>query len=278
MLDHAKPDASTYEEVSLVINGATIHFWTNRNTEKPTIFLLHGAAMDHNMFDAQLDALSDYNVIAWDARGHGMSRPAMGALGLGELAQDCIEILRHQKIKSAVLVGQSEGGMVAQEVYRLEPSMVKAIVAIGASPIMLPYSKYDIWLLKFSTNIIKIWPYRNFMTALAKKTAIKKGVQDYALCAVKNISKTDFLSIWDGVTGSISHEGISGMHITVPLLLTYGDKDTTGTVAKNNVRWKMYEPHADLIVIPCAGHNANQDNAQYFNKVLKEFLGRIFIT
>lgn len=261
---------------SLTTNGATIQYWTNENINKPAIFFLHGAAMDHKMFDAQYSTLTaDYNIIAWDARGHGESRPVEGKFGLGDLAKDCLNIMDDLQIPQAVLLGQSEGGMIAQEVYRLQPHRVKAVVTVGASPIMLTYTKSDIWLLKFSTKIIKLWPYANFMKALALKTSIKKDVQEYAMRTVRNISKKDFLNIWDGVTNSLSHEGIPDMHITIPLLISYGEKDTTGTVKKNNQRWKQYEPTAQLVIIPEAGHNANQDNADFFNETLLKFLATV---
>lgn len=232
--------------------------------------------MDHRMFESQYSAIDeDYHIIAWDARGHGKSRPVEGGFSLNDLAKDCLDILDDLQISQAILLGQSEGGMIAQEVYRLQPGRVKAIITIGASPIMLTYTKFDIWLLKFSTKVIKLWPYENFMKALALKTAIKKDVQAYALRTVKNISKKDFLNIWDSVTTSLSNKGIDGMHITVPLLITYGDKDTTGTVKKNNQRWKAYEPNAELVVIPEAGHNVNQDNPQFFNEAVIRFLHRL---
>ena len=33
-----------------------------------------------------------------------------------------------------------------------------------------------------------------------------------------------------------------------------------------------YEPDVQYVVIPDAGHNANQDNPEFFNRVLLEFL------
>jgi pimeloyl-ACP methyl ester carboxylesterase len=252
---------------------AVIRFWTNDLGKKPTVFFMHGAAMDHRMFDDQINAMAgDYNIITWDARGHGESRPVNGAFTINDLAKDACGILNSLAIPSAIFVGQSEGGMIAQEVYKIDPAKVLAIATIGASPIMLPYSKMDIRLLRLSTTMIKVCPYHSFMKALAKKTAIKAPTQTYALETVQKISKRDFLSIWSGVTGSISVNGIKDMHIKVPLLITYGQYDMTGTVKKNNVRWKTYEPLATLVEIPDAGHNANQDNPTYLNKLLLEFL------
>lgn len=260
------------KQKSLVTPTGTIQYWTNEKADTPTILLMHGAAMDHYMFEPQLPLLTKYNVIAWDARGHGLSQPNTGPINLASLAKDALEIFAQESAKDIILIGQSEGGMVAQELYRQKPDAVKAIVTIGASPIMIPYTRLDIWLLKFSTSIIKLWPYNNFMQALARTTAIKKPTQKYALKAVKAISKTDFLKIWEGVTTSLSTKGIPDFHIRVPLLIAFGDKDYTGTVKNNNRRWKAYEPSADREIIPDAGHNANQDNPEFFNAKLKDFL------
>lgn len=266
----------TLTQKSLLINGTNICYYTNEKREKPAVFFLHGAAMDHKMFEKQYAALGeDYYIITWDARGHGKSRPVQGAFSISDLAQDLLYIIHELQISTVTLLGQSEGGMIAQEVYRLRPQRVRAIITVGASPIMLPYSRFDIGLLRFSTAMIKLWPYDNFMKALALKTSIKKDVQAYALQTVRTIAKEDFLAIWKSVTTSLSTTGIPGMHINIPLLISYGDQDTTGTVKKNNQRWKVYEPNAELVVIPEAGHNANQDNARFFNEVVVTFLEKV---
>ena len=37
------------------------------------LVLTHGAAMDHQMFDAQLPAFADHRLLVWDVPGHGES-------------------------------------------------------------------------------------------------------------------------------------------------------------------------------------------------------------
>src|SRR3990167_6695475 len=98
---------------SLTASGTTIQYWTNGNVNKPAIFFLHGAAMDHKMFDSQYLALNeDYHIITWDARGHGESRPVNGSFGLNDLAKDCLGVLDDLHVSQAILLGQSEGGMI----------------------------------------------------------------------------------------------------------------------------------------------------------------------
>lgn len=178
-------------------------------------------------------------------------------------------------VTDVTLIRQSEGGMIAQEVCRILSWGIHAIITSGASPIMIPCSNLQMWLLNFSTTLIKLWPYENFMKSLALRTSIKKDVQEHARQTVQKISKKDFLAVWSSVTTSISNTGISGIHISVPLLINYGDADTTGTVKKNNQQWKEYEPNAKLVIIPEADHSANQDNFIFFNEVMLKFFRKI---
>jgi 3-oxoadipate enol-lactonase len=68
--------------------------------------------------------------------------------------------------------------------------------------------------------------------------------------------------------------GYPGKHIAVPLLLTHGEDDVTGTIRRDKPRRVGYESHATYSVIPKAGHNANQDNLEFFNELMSNFLNQ----
>ena len=79
----------------------------------PVIMLAHGLATDLTMWDdvvAQLE--SRYQVLRYDARGHGRSPAASDRFSLSELAQDVVDLLDHLKIEKTHFVGLSMGGMV----------------------------------------------------------------------------------------------------------------------------------------------------------------------
>ena len=64
------------EEYSIMRPGCTLKYWISGNSEKPLIFLAHGALVDHEQFNLQMQLLNeDYQIIRWDMRGHGKSRP-----------------------------------------------------------------------------------------------------------------------------------------------------------------------------------------------------------
>jgi len=56
-----------------------------------------------------------------------------------------------------------------------------------------------------------------------------------------------------------------------PILLTYGEFDKVGLVAKYNQNWAV-AINARLKVIKNASHNANYDNPVEFNHILEEYI------
>jgi 3-oxoadipate enol-lactonase len=260
-------------EYTLERPGCTIHYWLGGREDRPLVALLHGATMDHRMFDSQLEALAEhYRVLSWDNRGHGASRPLTGNFHLEDCADDLVALLDHLGVEKAVLVGQSMGGMIAQHIYLRAPERVRAIVIIGSVNITFPFAKWEVWALKLSLPLFNLWPYGSFARTVAKSTAIKPEVQKYALETINQLSHEEFLTIWRAVSIAVDEKGIPDHRIRVPLLLTHGDHDNTGSIRKQAPSWAAQEPDVQYVVIPDAGHNANQDNPAFFNRVLLEFL------
>jgi 3-oxoadipate enol-lactonase len=258
-----------------VLPDVGVHYWFGGRKDRPTVVLLHGATMDHRMFDAQVDILAEnYQVLMWDARGHGQSQPLVQPFTLQNCAKDLVALLDHLGIEQVVLVGQSMGGYIAQLVYLHHPQRVCAMVMLGSVSISMPYSRWEIAALKASMPLLRLWPYEHFASTVAKSVAIRPEIQAYALEAIKQIDRKDFLVIWKAITLAISEKGIPGHHIQVPLLITHGARDDRGSIRKQVPTWVASEPHAQYVVIPDAGHNANQDNSAFFNRVLLEFLLR----
>ena len=97
-------------------------------------------------------------------------------------------------------------------------------------------------------------------------------VQEYALFAARQINREDFLTIWKAVTIAINDKGLPDFTIDVPLLLIHGDQDRTGTIKRDMPLWAESEPNTTYHVISDAGHNANQDNPDMTNRVIREFV------
>ena len=263
-------------ENTLLRDGCPLHYWTGGPVGRPWLVFMHGATMDHRMFNAQVEAFAaDYRVLVWDARGHGKSRPIGADFSLQRCAEDMLALLDAEGVDRAVLCGQSLGGYIAQHIYRLAPGRVQAMIIIGSTPIAKAYSNWEIWALKASLLLFRLWPYRHFTQTITRSTAMKPDVQAYALQAARQIPKADFVTIWQAVTLAISEKGDPALCIDVPLLLLHGDRDRAGTIRRDMPLWARQEPGATYQVIPDAAHNANQDNPEFANRAITAFLKSI---
>jgi 3-oxoadipate enol-lactonase len=94
-------------------------------------------------------ALSDdYNVIAYEHRGHGGSPAPRGPYSLGGLADDVIALLDSQGIPRAHFIGLSLGGMVAQRIAAQHPDRVDRIALLCTAA---HYSDRQSWVDRAAT-------------------------------------------------------------------------------------------------------------------------------
>lgn len=229
--------------------------------------------MDHRMFNAQVEAFAlHYRILVWDARGHSLSQPIGSGFTIGGCVEDMLAIMSQEGIVQAVFCGQSMGGYIVQYIYQKAPECVNAIIFIGCTPIAIAYNRREIFALKATLTLFRIWPYSHLTKTIARTTALKPDVQAYALNASRQINRADFISIWQAVTLAINENGDPNFRINRPLLLIHGDQDRTGTISRDMPLWAKSEKDITYRIIPQAGHNANQDNPEDTNRIISTFL------
>ncbi|WP_244575483.1 alpha/beta fold hydrolase [Rhizobium sp. 11515TR] len=74
----------------------------------------------------------NYKVISFDHRGTGRSDRPNGKYSIARIAKDAQEILLDEGARSAIVVGHSTGGMVAQYLALDYPELVKHLVISGS--------------------------------------------------------------------------------------------------------------------------------------------------
>lgn len=258
-------------EKTLPRSGSTLHYWLGGPEGRPLVTLTHGAAMDHGMFAAQIAALAGaYRILAWDVRGHGRSQPLGTNFSIAAAAEDLLAILAHEGVEQAVFVGQSMGAYIAQEIVFRQPEQALALVTIGVTSITRSYPWTDALALALTPAIVRLWPYEHLKHYTAAKIAHSPQVRAYAYEAMSQVRKDDVATIMNAVGRSLHAQ--PGYQIPVPALLTHGDRDEAGKIRAYARQWAAEQPQARYVVIPNAGHNANQDNPQFFNRTLLAFL------
>jgi pimeloyl-ACP methyl ester carboxylesterase len=259
------------KEYSISLAGCTVKYWLSGNSEKPLIFFAHGALVDHAQFDLQMHLLNkNYQIIRWDMRGHGKSRPLLGNFSIKDASDDLLSILDVHGIDKPIFIGQSAGTYVIQEFAFQHPEKVKAMVMIDGTRITEKLSIVESSSVKISPLMFKLWPYENLKKAMVNASAIKQDTKQYLKEKLNELSKEEFINIWTGLSNCLHYE--HDYHVQSPLLLVYGECDKTGNIKKAMKEWSERDKQSKYVIIPDAGHGSNQDNPEFFNKVLRDFL------
>lgn len=94
-------------------DGRSIAFDVSGPSDAPCLMFAHGIALDRSLWSGIRDRLvTEYRVLRYDSRGHGLSTLGHGSFTLDDLAADAVAVLDAAGIATAHFVGHSMGGMV----------------------------------------------------------------------------------------------------------------------------------------------------------------------
>lgn len=96
----------------------------------PPVVLLHGFPLDHTMWNAQVEALSQhYRVLAPDLRGFGRSETGDAKVTMEQFADDVAALLDAAGVAGPItLAGLSMGGYVAWQFWRKHTHRLRALL------------------------------------------------------------------------------------------------------------------------------------------------------
>ena len=97
----------------------------------PGLLLMHGLASSSHIWDLMLPRLvRRFRVVAYDARGHGLSAKPSAGYGFGSVMQDALAVARAARLRRPLVVGHSWGAMVALELAAAGPRALHGAVLI----------------------------------------------------------------------------------------------------------------------------------------------------
>ncbi len=232
----------------------------------PVVFL-HGFAGTVNMWHPQVPVLSrDYQFITYDARGHGQSEspPSADQYSADIVIEDLFQLLGALGIEKAVVGGLSMGGYESLRFYLRHPEAVTALILMDTGPGYRNPVRREEWNLKqeeqakiLETRGIEAY-ITNAPSYTPRELMLKQNPIGLAHMDRKVVAQHDPLVI----------ESLG--EIKVPTLVLVGEKDTPFLQASEYMAKVI--SGAQRVVIPGAGHAANQDNVEAFNNAVLSFL------
>jgi pimeloyl-ACP methyl ester carboxylesterase len=113
--------------------GLTLPYVSVGTSGSTPVLLLHAWGESHCSFDRLLPLLPhSVRAIAIDQRGHGDADRPKDGYALADFAGDVVAFMDALGLPSAVLLGSSSGGYVAQQVAVTNPSRVTGLVLVGS--------------------------------------------------------------------------------------------------------------------------------------------------
>ena len=118
-----------WESNSVQSNGIRLHYWRTGGQDKPVMIMAHGIT-DYGLNWATLASKlePDYDIIMYDARGHGFSEKPTGPYDLATHVEDLVGLIKALGIQKPILVGHSMGGSIVALAAATYAEIPKAII------------------------------------------------------------------------------------------------------------------------------------------------------
>jgi pimeloyl-ACP methyl ester carboxylesterase len=247
--------------------------------EGAVVVLTHGTLMDYTMFAPQIEALEDrYRIIAYNhrARTHRWAE----TYDLGDLANDCRQVLDERGIERCVLGGMSMGGFMAFEFARMWPERLDGLILIDtkAAPfdrdqrksVLRDYGKADVdGLLPHDVAAVAVARCFGATTIQRNPKLVAHWIARWHKLPARSVYNE--VRSWLGKADNRPDLA----NIDVPALILHGEEDSIFPVSIAE-ELEAGIPNARLVAIPLAGHTANLEQPEVSNEAILGFLGSVF--
>ena len=258
--------------------GTRLHVVETGNPQGRPILFIHGFSQCWLTWSRQMnsDLTKEHRLVAMDLRGHGLSEKPRDGYGDSKLwADDVNSVLQSLKLQQAILCGWSYGPLVILDYIRHYGEdaisgmhFVDGITKLGS----------DEALSVFTPEFLGIVP--GVLSADAEESV--RGLESLLrMCFAQELSKPD-LYLMLGYNVSVPPYVRQALfsrtfdnddlmpRIRKPVLVTHGAEETiVKAVAVDRHKSRM--PHAQIQMIPNAGHASFWDDATSLNQRLQAF-------
>ncbi len=220
--------------------------------EGTPLILVHGLSGSTLWWRRNVQALAEhYRVYLIDLPGFGAMSRRRGHFALKQAGQWLLQWMKAIGLSQADWIGHSMGGYICMWIAANVPEVVSRLILV--SPAVLPPEQ------TFGRSIKPL--------LLSARYAQPRFFPILAYDALR----TGFLPLLRAAREILAQDLIDSTHITAPTLLIWGEHDTL-VPPELGLALQTKLPHAQLLILPRAGHVGMFDQAETFNRATLAFL------
>jgi pimeloyl-ACP methyl ester carboxylesterase len=264
-------DAPAWPEGYAFANGIRIHYWRTHTANKPVLIMAHGASDDGRCWtNFAREFAADYDVIMYDARGHGRTDPPSAWDAADVQVEDLAGLISELKIVKPIVMGHSMGSAAAAWFAAKYPDVPRAVVLedpdlVPSPPMATALADRDKWRARILERNNKT---ASELVAQCMKSSPKWGASECEMWAPSKVMHHPNTAL--GTIGARPAVKDLLPKITAPTLILKADAQ--GELRRKNEEIAALLPKGKIVHIAGAGHHVRRDNKQQAVEVLREFL------
>jgi pimeloyl-ACP methyl ester carboxylesterase len=255
----------------VVANGIRIHYWRTGGN-KPPLVLAHGSSDDGLCWTNLAKEIQDaYDIIMFDARGHGLSDPPTPSDPPDVQVEDLAGLIKELKLERPILMGHSMGSASVAHFAAKYPDVPRAVILEDPALVRpaTPPTTTQPSVEERRANIVA----RNNTTEAALVAGCMKNSPKWGQseCEFWAPSKRRHHPLTVS-SNPAARPPMSELFvkITAPTLILKADAQ--GDLRKQNEEVASRLKKGKIVHITGAGHNVRRENKAQTLEVLKAFL------
>jgi pimeloyl-ACP methyl ester carboxylesterase len=258
---------------TLSVDGVPLHY--RDEGQGLPVLLFHAFPLNGGAFSPQVAALKGrYRFLLPDVRGFGGSGLGEGPTEMARIAQDGLALLDALGLDTAVVGGVSMGGYAAMALLREDASRVRGLLLLDTQVTAddeAGRARREVQAQDALARGVQSVLENNLPKLLASPVDSPLG---------REVAQLMRQATPEGIAAALRGMGLRHdskdmlARFAGPTLVVVGEQDTVTPLERARQMADLVAG-AQLEVIPGAGHLANQENPEAFNRVLDAFLSRL---
>lgn len=252
--------------MEIIIDGLKIQY-TDTNTDKPPILLLHGWGSSFEVYNGIISALSDKaRLIAVNFPGCGGSETMKTPWDIDDYCNFVLKFLKALNIENPILFGHSHGGRVIMKLVgdgKINPPKVVLLDAAGLIPKKSLKAKLRASSFKTIKTVLSLPVIKNHSEGLLNKARAHYGSADYN--AAPEVLRKTLVSL---VNTDLRH---LLPNFKCPTLLIWGENDTATPLSDAKIIESLIKD-CGLCVIKGTGHYSFCEKPFEAHAILRSFI------